>query len=154
PTSVIYPPDGDSPEVDMADFDLTPEQRDMIARKVAEKAKLEAQLARVNKWLDAVAVLAGDIPALKAPASSTAMTANGIGSDTFALAHHEAAHSAIVHRMAVSRAALPSMTDVIEQLANSCEAAIQRKELKAHLLALGFPAKRLGNYFYTVIHRL
>jgi hypothetical protein len=46
------------------------------------------------------------------------------------------------------------MTLAIEQIANHSAAPITKKELRKQLSALGFPAERLGPYFYTAITRL
>jgi hypothetical protein len=46
------------------------------------------------------------------------------------------------------------MTEAIEKIANEVGVPIPRKELKRLLKRQGFPNDRLGNYFYTAVHRL
>lgn len=119
-------------------FVLTPEQRDAIRRMEADKARLEKiisdsqrELAPLNERLRAVAVLAGPEP------SSRAAKANGMS-----------------FGMPDTPAVSDNMTEAIEKIANEASAPILRKELKRLLSAQGFPADQLGNYFYTVVHRL
>ena len=120
-------------------FILTAEQREAIRHMEAEKARLEKVIADaqkalipLNDRLHAVAILAG-------PQPSSRLAPNGtLFDDKTKIAPPEPAN----------------MTEVVEKIANTSPAPVPRKQLKEALSAQGFPQDRLGNYFYTVIHRL
>jgi hypothetical protein len=122
---------------DTTPFVLTSDQQAAIRRMEAEKARLEKviadaqrELAPITERLRAVAVLAGP-PMEAAPSKS-----NGLfeSPDTAGEAQN--------------------MTEAIEKIANETGTPIPRKELKRLLKKQGFPNDRLGNYFYTAVHRL
>ena len=46
------------------------------------------------------------------------------------------------------------LTAAVERIANNSPAPLSKKNMKQQLMRAGFPEKRLGNYFYTVIKRL
>jgi hypothetical protein len=124
---------------DLFSFVLTPEQRDLIRQKQAERAKLEAiiadaqrRLTPINDWLDAIAKVTGGKIDLFVTSSV---------SSTGSAAMTESADSA-------------NMTITIEKIANESAAPVSRKDLKQMLAKLGYSEDRLGNYFYTVVHRL
>jgi hypothetical protein len=124
---------------DLFSFVLTPEQRDIIRQKQTEKAKLETiiadahrRLAPLNDWLDAVTKVTGGRIEMSA-SSSVSSTGNA--------AVTESGDSV-------------NMTVAIEKIANESTAPISRKDLKQMLAKKGYSEDRLGNYFYTVVHRL
>lgn len=47
-----------------------------------------------------------------------------------------------------------NMTAVIETLANGHSAPFSHDQMRQKLRARGFPEDRLGNYYYTAVHRL
>ena len=47
-----------------------------------------------------------------------------------------------------------NMTAKIEEIAHSRMAPLSHDQMRAKLRSLGFPEDRLGNYYYTAVHRL
>jgi hypothetical protein len=118
-------------------FEITPamlkqwaEDRDRLAIEIADRQQL---LTSIQKKLAAAAVLSESIT----PKTGALETAG----------HAPATANGHVHPG-------DNMTLAIEQIANHSAAPITKKELRKQLSALGFPAERLGPYFYTAITRL
>ena len=88
-------------------------------------ADAQRELGPITERLRAVAVLAGP------PTEAASAKSNGL-----------------------SAGEPQNMTEAIEKIANETGTPIPRKELKRLLKKQGFPNDRLGNYFYTAVHRL
>lgn len=122
-----------------ATITLTEEQLAQVSGLKADEAEYEKQLADIQQKLTSVR----DILKAVAVLSAQSVPAKPAAETLFPPPHANGA--------AESK---NDLTAAVERLANTATAPLSKKKLKAHLIREGYPAKRLGNYFYTVLRRL
>ena len=122
--------DNDKPLLTMNQVKEWRDRKLHLERKIAT---LQSEITELNRKLDAASIFVdeGSVPEyaralLPRPLPETAKSDDG----------------------------LPPMTNTVEGILRESPRPMTRTEIKKGLAKLGYSKKRLGNYFYTCMHRL